>query len=527
MANTPPDELIGRTFDRKYRVNELIGSGGMGSVYRATHLEMSREVALKVLDHGIAESDRQVQRFHFEARSSSRLQHPNTIRVYDFGRADDGRLYLAMELLKGETLADLMRREKRVPLVRTCHIIKQVCKSLAEAHQMGLVHRDLKPDNIFITEIFGERDFVKVLDFGIAKSTEGPEQESLTQTGFICGTPRYLSPEQAMGKTVDPRSDLYGLGVLLYEMLSGQPVYSAATPIGIVMKHIKEPPPVLDIGATHGARGASRLVASMLAKTPDQRPSRASLVAEYLVAIAEDRIIELPGAPPEAPSAPSSDDDDGATQMLAAPARPASAATSRSVSPPAMEAEGNKTVAFHGGNDDDELEATLNRSAGAASAMGRLSAPPVLTPIARSAPTATPFAEPAPSPFGAPSAAVAGASAAAKGLKVAPSGAATKLGLPVSTPTPPAEAPVVRLSGSGSRSTPGHVDFAKNMGLHKVNAKPVQALSMSKAPRKLPTEEVRVHPPSRRGLWIGLGVGAVVFGLTLALILWLTRSSGV
>ncbi len=518
MATTPQGELIGRIFDRKYRVNELIGSGGMGSVYRATHLEMSREVALKVLDHGIADSDRQVQRFHQEARSSSRLQHPNTIRVYDFGRAEDGRLYLAMELLKGETLADLMRREKRIPLPRTCHIIKQVCKSLAEAHQMGLVHRDLKPDNIFITEIFGERDFVKVLDFGIAKSTEGPEQESLTQTGFICGTPRYLSPEQAMGKTVDPRSDLYALGVLLYEMLSGQPVYSAATPIGIVMKHIKEPPPILAIGSSNGAVGASRLIASMLAKSPDQRPSRASLVAEYLVAIADDRLIDLPGAPSAAP--PVVEDEGGATLMLAAPSRPASAATSRPSAPPAAAPEGNKTAVFEGGGIDDELEPTLNRSASAASALGRLSAPPVLTPIARSAPSAAPFAEPAPSPFGAP------APVAAPAPNPAPSAAATKPVPPVSTSSSPAAVPVVRASGAGSRPAQSESDPGKHTGLQKVTSKPVQALSMAKAPRKQPTEEVRVQPPSRRGLWIGLGVGAVVFGLTLALILWFTGASG-
>ncbi|MBT9557285.1 MAG: protein kinase [Myxococcales bacterium] len=521
MATTPQGELIGRIFDRKYRVNELIGSGGMGSVYRATHLEMSREVALKVLDHGIADSDRQVQRFHQEARSSSRLQHPNTIRVYDFGRAEDGRLYLAMELLKGETLADLMRREKRIPLPRTCHIIKQVCKSLAEAHQMGLVHRDLKPDNIFITEIFGERDFVKVLDFGIAKSTEGPEQESLTQTGFICGTPRYLSPEQAMGKTVDPRSDLYALGVLLYEMLSGQPVYSAATPIGIVMKHIKEPPPVLAIGASNGAVSASRLVASMLAKSPEHRPSRASLVAEYLVAIGDDRLIDLPGTPSAAPPPPVAEDDGGATLMLAAPSRPPSAATSRPNAAPAGGPEANKTAVFEGGGDDDELEPTLNRSASAASALGRLSAPPVLTPIARSSLSAAPFADPAPAPFGAPPSVVASAPTSAPSPA-----AATKPVPPVLTPSSPTAAPVVRASGTSSRPSPGDADSGKHPGLQKVTAKPAQALSMSKAPRKQPTEEVPIQSKSRRGLWIGLGVGAVVFGLTLALILWFTGAPG-
>ncbi|MFT7621555.1 MAG: hypothetical protein ACI9WU_000719 [Myxococcota bacterium] len=253
---------------------------------------MNREVALKVLERGVADSDKQVQRFYQEARASSRLQHPNTIRVFDFGRAEDGRLYLAMEYLRGETLTDLLRRNKRLDPRRICRMMKQVCKSLAEAHKVGIVHRDLKPDNMFITDIYGERDFVKVLDFGIAKSTEGDQQESLTQTGFICGTPRYLSPEQAMGKQIDARSDLYSVGVLMFEMLTGEPPFTAATPIALVMKHIHETPPRIQDDGSDRVKWLSAMIFSLMQKDPNKRPPNAVAVSDKLDSILDG---EVPG----------------------------------------------------------------------------------------------------------------------------------------------------------------------------------------------------------------------------------------
>ena len=239
-------ELIGRIFDSRYQITEQIGRGGMGAVYKAVHLSMNQVVALKVLGKEMSADDKQVQRFYHEARASSRLKHPNTIKVFDFGRAEEGQLYLAMEYLEGQTLTQLLRRETAFPVTRAIKIARQITKSLAEAHMNGLVHRDLKPDNVFITHIHGEEDFVKVLDFGIAKFLEGnPEHERLTQAGLVCGTPLYISPEQALGRSLDGRSDLYSLGVILFEMVSGSPPFRADTPVALVMRHIHDAPPSL------------------------------------------------------------------------------------------------------------------------------------------------------------------------------------------------------------------------------------------------------------------------------------------
>lgn len=236
--------LIGLVFDGRYKIVELIGKGGMGAVYKAMHIAMSQTVALKVLNPEALGDDTAVQRFYHEAKASSRLKHPNTIKVFDFGRSEEGHLYLAMEYLAGETLGALLRDEKVLPVGRTIDIVKQVLKSLGEAHSQGLVHRDLKPDNIFLTDVFGESDFVKVLDFGISKFVDSsPDHETLTQAGLIPGTPLYVSPEQALGRSVDGTSDIYALGVIMYQMVTGRPPFRADSAVALVMKQIHDQPP--------------------------------------------------------------------------------------------------------------------------------------------------------------------------------------------------------------------------------------------------------------------------------------------
>jgi len=237
------DPMIGRLLGGRYEIISLLGQGGMGAVYKARQPAVKRMIALKVLLREFAENDTVVKRFHQEALAASRLTHPNTIKVFDFGQTDDGVLYMAMELLRGESLAHALSRGGPMAPKRVVHIMRQCCKSLAEAHKAGIIHRDLKPDNIFLVEIEGERDFAKVLDFGVAKLKEFEGKEgTLTQAGMIFGTPKYMSPEQARSANLDPRSDVYALGVIMYEMLMGKPPFTADNPLSILISHVNEQP---------------------------------------------------------------------------------------------------------------------------------------------------------------------------------------------------------------------------------------------------------------------------------------------
>lgn len=237
------DPMIGRLIAGRYEIISLLGQGGMGAVYKARQPSVKRMIALKILLKEFADNETVVKRFHQEALAASRLTHPNTIKVFDFGQTDDGVLYMAMELLRGESLAHAISRGGPMTPRRVVHIMRQCCKSLAEAHKSGIIHRDLKPDNIFLVDIEGERDFVKVLDFGVAKLKEYEGKEgTLTQAGMIFGTPKYMSPEQARSGTLDQRSDVYALGVIMYEMLMGRPPFSGDNPLSILISHVNEQP---------------------------------------------------------------------------------------------------------------------------------------------------------------------------------------------------------------------------------------------------------------------------------------------
>lgn len=231
----------------KYKILKKIGEGGMGSVYIANQEPIDRKVAVKVLLGKLAEDEISVRRFEQEARAISKMQHPNTVTIYDFGRTvdahDEERLYIVMEYLKGRTLTQVLRAEGQLSGARASRILRQVCASLADAHTAGIIHRDLKPDNIFLTEVGGDADWVKVLDFGVAKLADAESAGTLTQTGMIFGTPKYMSPEQAEGKPLDFRADVYALGVILFELLTGRPPFVADTPVGLLLKHISQPPP--------------------------------------------------------------------------------------------------------------------------------------------------------------------------------------------------------------------------------------------------------------------------------------------
>jgi serine/threonine protein kinase len=279
------DPLIDTLIAGKYKIIKKIGEGGMGSVYIADQEPINRKVAIKVLLGKLAEDEVAVKRFEQEARAISKMQHPNTVTIYDFG-TEEGRLYIVMEFLKGKTLTQVLRQDGVLVAPRACKIMRQVCSSLADAHAAGIIHRDLKPDNIFLTEVGGDPDWVKVLDFGVAKLADTEGAGTLTQTGMIFGTPKYMSPEQAEGRPIDYRADIYALGVVLFELLVGRPPFISDTPVGLLLKHISEPPapfkkirPDLQIDSRVEA-----IVMKALEKNPDRRQQVVSELANELAA---------------------------------------------------------------------------------------------------------------------------------------------------------------------------------------------------------------------------------------------------
>ena len=254
LKPAPPevgDPLIGRVLNERFRILETLGSGGMGRVYKAVQAPLDRLVALKVLNASYAGStDPGFQkRFFLEASVTSKLRHPNTITVIDYGKTDDGIFYIAMEYLEGKTLAQVLAQLGPQPWGRALSIGMQIARSLREAHKVGLIHRDLKPANVMvINQEEADTDLIKVLDFGLVKSftpdaaVKTPSDTELTQNGVILGSPQYMAPEQARNIS-DPRSDVYSLGVLLYQTLLGRPPFQAAQSIDVIIKHLNELPP--------------------------------------------------------------------------------------------------------------------------------------------------------------------------------------------------------------------------------------------------------------------------------------------
>ncbi len=243
----PPqaDQFVGKTIDNKYKINQLIARGGMGKVYKAEQAPLGRVCAVKILTIPAdqLESGDFHKRFLLEASIGSKLTHPNTVTIFDYG-VDNGTYYIAMEYLEGKTLAKLLKEEGVLDEERATHIARQICRSLREAHAMGVVHRDLKPANIYLVEHGDEADVVKVLDFGLVKNNE-QEGEDLTQAGLFMGSPKYMSPEQIQGEHVDGRCDVYALGVLLYEMVTGHVPYERAKQLDTLLSHVNDPLPGL------------------------------------------------------------------------------------------------------------------------------------------------------------------------------------------------------------------------------------------------------------------------------------------
>jgi serine/threonine protein kinase len=285
------DPLIGKVFDAKYRLEELIGEGGMGSVYKATHLLIDRPVSVKVMHPRLVEDEAARIRFQREAKAAGRLQHVNAVTVTDFGSTDDGYVYLVMELLEGRSLKELLAREAPLEPARAVSFMLQVSAAVAVAHEAGIIHRDLKPANIFIQQRKHAPPVVKVLDFGIAKvvaeSLDEAEQQALTLTGVMIGTPRYMSPEQCESRVLTPASDVYSMGIILYEMLTSTTPFSGSSPLALAMKHSREEPRPPSEFVSSIAPEIEAVVLHALEKDPDQRPKDGGAFRQELYAVAQ------------------------------------------------------------------------------------------------------------------------------------------------------------------------------------------------------------------------------------------------
>ncbi|MDY0060206.1 MAG: serine/threonine-protein kinase [Myxococcota bacterium] len=292
------EELVGQILLKRFEILSLIGQGGMGAVYRARQLSMQRDVAIKVLKQAIGQDPVAIKRFFKEAQAASQLNHPHTITVFDFGQTETGLLFIVMELLEGRSLAKAIRQDGPFPPSRAVGVLSQVCDALAEAHKQGIIHRDLKPDNIFLQDQEGSPDFVKVLDFGIAKVPSREGESTLTAAGQIVGTPAYMSPEHAMGQALLPGSDLYSLGVILYEMLAGVAPFRASSPMGLMLAHLNEPVP--SVRAKEGLEvpeALDRMLQRTMAKRPDQRPATAVQFKQEMQAALQSSLIDLTAVP--------------------------------------------------------------------------------------------------------------------------------------------------------------------------------------------------------------------------------------
>ena len=299
------DPLVGTVLDRRYRIEFRLAAGGFGSIYRATHVITRREVAVKVLHPSLASEPNVVARFRREAEALRALKNPHTVRAFDFAEVPDGPLYIVMELLQGESLYERYRAVGPVPWRRMLAIARQVCESLAEAHAIGIVHRDLKPTNIHLERVGADEDFVKVLDFGIAKILHGSalDSDDLTRSGQMIGTFDYMAPEQMVGSVLTAQSDIYTLGLVTYEMITGErPFGDPPSPTAMLQAMIMNTPPPIS-SRSDAPPEIDALVGTCIARDPDDRwrgvDELAGEIDRILVAAGDPTHTHLTRAPSE------------------------------------------------------------------------------------------------------------------------------------------------------------------------------------------------------------------------------------
>ena len=299
------DPLLGTTVAGRYKVLKLLGEGGMGQVYLAEHSAIEKRIALKVLRAEYAHKGEIVTRFQQEAISASRIKHPNVLDVFDFGQLENGCFYLAMEFLEGNDLADELQRSRVLTAPRALPIAMQICRALSAAHAKGVVHRDMKPENIFLQRTGDGEEIVKIVDFGIAQlkptneeaQAESTKHRRLTRTGMIFGTPEYMAPEQASGKHADLRCDVYAVGIILFELFTGGVPFTGETFLGVLTKHLNDAPPSMravypDLQISHELEA---VVQRTLAKDPNHRYQTMNELAAALAGTPEGQYAGLRG----------------------------------------------------------------------------------------------------------------------------------------------------------------------------------------------------------------------------------------
>ena len=289
--------MVGQTLEGRYRLDAVIGIGAMGSVFRGHHLGLGRDMAVKLLHPQLTANPEMRARFSREAAAASKLDHANCVRVTDFGVTEDGLHFLVMDLLQGHELTT--RLGDRFSPPEALALVDQVLAGLEHAHARGLIHRDVKPENIFLTTDDQGRQVAKLVDFGIVKLQEGAAGGQLTQFGIVVGTPQYMSPEQAVGQRVDPRADLYAVGVILYILLSGHPPFENDDPVAVLRAQIREPPPPLPNDVPDPVR---TFVMRLLAKDPDERYPTATEARRVLASLGPPPVAAASAVPRMAPT---------------------------------------------------------------------------------------------------------------------------------------------------------------------------------------------------------------------------------
>ena len=295
-VNDSNQAWLGKVVDGRYRVLEVIGRGGMGVVYRVEHLRMGKVAAMKVLHRDLADDSDVVHRFEREAAAVSRLHHPHTVQVFDFGTAG-GALYLIMEYVRGQDLGRIVDRDGPMPWARAAPLLAQICGALQEAHEYGIVHRDLKPENVLITRSTAGRDYAKVLDFGLAKLDQRNAPKRETERSQIVGTPYFMSPEQIRGEEVDLRSDIYSFGALMFQVLTGQHLYNGTTAVGVLTKHLTADPddPSMRAPKMGIPPAVDHLCRKALARDPEKRWQSAQALGEAIEEVYQETVSDTTG----------------------------------------------------------------------------------------------------------------------------------------------------------------------------------------------------------------------------------------